>query len=89
MISLAALRYRGAPGRRRVNRDGYLYIGVMLVTMLVGLIGLTSAHVGCLHLRSAIDTNSSGQAAALASSATEYALATISERCRLADDIPG
>ncbi len=77
MISPAAPRYRVAPGLRRVNRDGYLYVGVMLLTMLVGLIGLTSAHVGCLHLQSAIDVNSSGQAAALASSATEYALAII------------
>ena len=69
MTRFAMLRYRAVPGRRLLNRDGYLYVGVMLVTMLVGLIGLTSAHVGVLHLRSAIDTNSSGQAAALASSA--------------------
>ncbi len=77
MIRLTVLRHRTARGRHRVNRDGYLYVGVMLVAMIVGLIGLTSAHVGRLHLRSAIDASSAGQAAALASSAIEYALATI------------
>lgn len=59
------------------KRSGYLYAGVMIVSILVGLIGLTSVKVARHYLRAAIDSNSAGQAAELASSAVETGLATV------------
>lgn len=77
MTGMSTQRPIDRPCTRHRNRDGYVYLSVMLVAALIGVMGLTAIRVGRLHLKSAVGANSAGQAASLSRSAIEHGLATL------------
>lgn len=61
-------------GRRVDTRRGTLYIAVLGVTLIVGMVALSSATVGRLELRRVVSTGEQREAELLAQSAVEFGL---------------